>query len=180
MFHCSSTCKKCACLVEAALELCASVEKCCGSFGFLAGSLWVHGDSCGIIEVCFGMPEQVAWKELQGMDVLFPKQTHTSLAEVFRGAQKEATRSHKQIHKGTTRNPQENYNPQKNQPEKNKHVIVRTSARVKPRSLVASTSQVLSGQAQCASKRQLRQRMFDSTDQDKANTFSISTRSCRM
>ena len=47
--------------------------------------------------------------------------------------------------------------------EENKHDIVRTSARVRSRSLVEFTSQVLS---RCASKRHLRQR-----DQDKANSI---------
>ena len=83
---------------------------------------------------------------------------------------KATARPQQECHKRTRRKPQENCNPQTFTQEKNKHDTVRTSARVKPRSLVGSTSQMLSGQARCASKRQLRQPMADSTDQRKANT----------
>ena len=70
---------------------------------------------------------------------------------------KKAARAQQESHKRATKKPQENCNPQKYPQEKNKHDTVQASARVKPRSLVGSTSQMFSGQARCASKRQLRQ-----------------------
>ena len=114
---------------------------------------------CGIFAEVLGCPEGI-WKEMGPQS---------------RG--KESATAQQESHKETTRNPQENCHPQKYPQEKDKHDIVRTNASVKPRSLVGSTAHVLSWPARCPSKRQLRQRMFDSTDQDKANTFPISARS---
>ena len=173
------------------LELCASVKN--EVLWVLAGSLWVPCGSlrypCGIN----GVPEQVAWKDLELIVSFSSKATTTSLNHVHRmsrnkrignlegngparprqGSCKSSARKPPGNNKEAAREPQSTEYPQ----EKNKQDIVRTSARVKPRSLARSTSQVLSEQARCASQRQLRHLMFYGTDQDRAQKFSITTHS---
>ena len=155
-----------------------------------AGSMRVP---CGILAGCFGGaraggPEtgrngRFTYKAKNcWFNYTFSMQRKRSRKELGRKwARKTAARKPQELCKKATREQQRSRKGstfhEKNPPVKNKHDIVRTSASVKPRSLEGSTSQVVSGQARCAPKRQLRQQMFDSTNQDKENTFSISMRS---
>ena len=155
MFDCSSTCKTCACLVEVALELCASLKT----------MLW--GLFCGFAS------------GLEGMDVLLPKQKHKCywcVSHVMNKSRKEfsamprtqsrkrSAKKHNGDNKESAREPPSTKNPQdEKQPRHRSNKCPRHATTL--------------GQARRASQRQLRQRMYDSTGQDKANKLSTSTRS---
>ena len=151
------------------------------------GSLWFLAVSMGCPSRWLGR----IWKELT---VFLPKQTKTtSLNHVHRMSRNKRignlagtwpARPRQGSCKSSARKPPGNnkeaareLQPTEYLQEKNKQDIVRTNARVKPRSSVGSTSQVLSEQARCASQRQLRHLMFFGTDQDRAHRFSITTHS---